>query len=125
MRGFDGDFYAPHSRYTAVGEGDILAAGLDVLAKSADAGVYVAANRDRRQIFVTGHSEYDLMTLDAEYRRDKDKGLDPDTPVNYYDGDDPENPPLMRWRAHAHMLFSNWLNYYVYQETPFNLEALE
>jgi len=124
MRGFDDPFWAPHSRYTGNREEDLVAAGLEILSNSEEAGLYIAASADRRQVFVTGHSEYDKMTLDAEFRRDKDRGLNPKPPANYYEGDDPQNPPLMRWRSHAYLLFSNWLNYYVYQETPYNLAAI-
>jgi len=124
MRGFDEGFLAPHSRYTANREEEVAAAGLEVLSNSQEAGVYIAASADRRQVFVTGHSEYDKMTLDAEYRRDIAKGLQVKPPANYYEGDNPDNPPLMRWRSHAYLLFSNWLNYYVYQETPYNLAAI-
>jgi len=124
MRGFDDGFYAPHSRYTGIREEDILKAGLSVLSKSDSAGLYIAASADRRQVFVTGHSEYDRMTLDGEYRRDIDKGLEVRPPVNYYEDDDPDKPPVMHWRSHAHLLFANWLNYYVYQETPYDLASL-
>jgi homoserine O-succinyltransferase len=124
MRGFDDEFFAPHSRYTGNREEDITAAGLSVLAKSDESGVYIAAGKDRRQVFVTGHSEYDRMTLDAEYRRDIAKGLPIKPPVNYYENDDPNRPPIMRWRSHACLLFANWLNYYVYQETPYNWASL-
>lgn len=125
MRGFDSEFFAPHSRHATVREEDILAAGLFLMAKSAEAGVYIAASPDRRQVFVTGHPEYDPLTLDAEYRRDVNKGMPAKLPVNYYEGDDPDNPPIVRWRAHVHLLFANWLNYYVYQETPYNLSAIK
>jgi homoserine O-succinyltransferase len=124
MRGFDDGFFAPHSRYTGNREEDLVAAGLSVLAKSDESGVYIAASADRRQVFVTGHSEYDKMTLDAEYRRDASKGISIKPPANYYENDDPNKPPVMRWRSHAYLLFANWLNYYVYQETPYNLEAI-
>jgi len=123
-RGFDDPFLAPHSRRTEVREADVVEAGLEILANSDHAGVYLAASPDRRQFFVTGHSEYDKFTLDSEYRRDIDRGLPIKPPVNYYQNNDPKNPPDMLWRAHAHLLFSNWLNYYVYQETPFNLDEL-
>ncbi|MDR3288430.1 MAG: homoserine O-succinyltransferase, partial [Peptococcaceae bacterium] len=124
MRGFDREFFAPHSRHTTVRAEDITAAGLSLMATSPQAGVYIAATADRRQVFVTGHSEYDASTLDVEYRRDLDKGLPIHLPVNYYEENDPAQPPIVRWQAHAHLLFANWLNYYVYQETPFNLAAL-
>jgi len=124
MRGFDDPFLAPHSRYTGVRSQDIEAAGLSVLSASEKAGVYIAANANRRQVFVSGHAEYDRYTLDAEYRRDVDKAIDPAVPLNYYPGGNPDNPPDMLWRAHANLLFSNWLNYYVYQETPYDLTKL-
>ena len=124
MRGFDEVFFAPHSRYTDSREEEVVAAGLEVLSNSEEAGLYIAASADRRQVFVTGHAEYDKMTLDTEFRRDVAKGLNPKPPVNYYEGDNPDNPPLVRWRSHGYLLFSNWLNYYVYQETPYNLLAL-
>jgi len=124
MRGFDSEFYAPHSRYTAVSADDIISHGLSLMATSPEAGVYIAATQDRKQVFVTGHSEYDMYTLDGEYRRDIAKGLLIKPPANYYENDDPGKPPMMRWRAHAHLLFANWLNYYVYQETPYNIETI-
>jgi len=124
MRGFDDMFFAPHSRYTGNHEKDIVAAGLSVLAKSRESGVYIAASADLRQVFVTGHSEYDKMTLDTEYRRDIHKGLAIKPPKNYYENDDPAKRPVMRWRSHAYLLFANWLNYCVYQETPYNLASL-
>ena len=126
VRGFDEVFYAPHSRHTGVSREDIDACGeLRILAESDAAGPYLLSIEDGRQIFVTGHPEYDQYTLDAEYRRDRDKGLDIAPPCNYYPGDDPAKPPLFRWRAHAHLLYENWLNYYVYQNTPYDLETLE
>lgn len=124
MRGFDDPFFAPHSRYTGVCEDDIRKAGLSVFSTSEKAGVYIAASKNRRQLFITGHSEYDKLTLDEEYRRDLEKGLKVNPPVGYYKYDNPNNPPDMLWRAHAHLLFANWLNYYVYQETPYNLASL-
>ena len=126
MRGFDDPFWAPHSRYTGNREEDLVATkkGLEILSNSEEAGLYIAASADRRQVFVTGHSEYDQTTLHDEFSRDMEKGLKPKPPANYYEGDDPNNPPLMRWRSHAYLLFSNWLNYYVYQETPYNWAAM-
>ena len=124
LRGFDDGFFAPHSRFTGNREEDIVAVGLSVLAKSDEAGVYIAASADRRQVFVTGHSEYDRMTLDAEYRRDVGKGLTVKPPTKYYESDDPSKPPVMLWRSHAYLLYANWLNYYVYQETPYDLASL-
>ena len=124
-RGFDDVFYAPHSRHTTVLREDILAQpGLALLAESAEAGVYLVVSEDRRQVFVTGHSEYDPRTLGDEYRRDLAKGLPVAVPRNYYPGDDPAREPLVRWRGHANLLYANWLNYCVYQQTPFDLSRI-
>ncbi|MDR3318099.1 MAG: homoserine O-succinyltransferase [Clostridiales bacterium] len=121
LRGFDDEFWAPHSRNTEVLRGDVLAcAELDLLAESAEAGVYVAASKDLRRVFVTGHSEYDAETLHLEYVRDASKGLNVPPPKNYYlRGETGAIPPIF-WRAHAMLLFNNWLNYCVYQETPYD-----
>lgn len=125
MRGFDESFLAPHSRHTEVREADIAVnPRLKLLAVSEEAGVYMAASRDGRMIFVTGHPEYDRLTLKAEYDRDRAKGLQIGVPANYYPGDDPTRTPEMNWRAHAHLLYSNWLNYSVYQETPYDLASI-
>ena len=125
FRGFDDEFLAPHSRHTEVRAEDVLKVpNLRVLAESGEAGLALAESLDHSQVFMTGHLEYDRGTLDAEYRRDLDKGLDPVVPRHYYPGDNPSAMPLMTWRAHAHLFFSNWLNYYVYQETPFSLTAI-
>ncbi len=125
LRGFDEVFLAPHSRHTEVLQKDIAATpGLRLLAVSDEAGVYMAVSGDGRRVFVTGHPEYDRLTLKAEYDRDVAKGLPIAVPVNYYPDDDPGRNPLMTWRAHAHLLYSNWLNYYVYQATPFDLDEL-
>jgi homoserine O-succinyltransferase/O-acetyltransferase len=125
LRGFDEVFLAPHSRHTEVRREDVEAAPrLKLLAVSEEAGVYMAASRDGRDVFVTGHPEYDRLTLKAEYDRDVAKGLPIEVPANYFPGDDPRLPPLMTWRSHAHLLYANWLNYYVYQATPFDLERL-
>ena len=122
MRGFDDTFHVPHSRYATVNPDDIKACeGLEILAESPDSGVYIVMGRGGREFFITGHSEYSPMTLDFEYHRDLDKGINPDIPCNYYPGDDPSRAPEVKWRSHANLLFSNWLNYYVYQLTPFNL----
>lgn len=122
MRGFDDEFFAPHSRYTEVRREDIEKKHeLEILAESEDSGVYIVASEDGRQIFVTGHSEYDKLTLKMEYDRDVNKGLDIKIPQNYYEKDDPTKKPIVRWRSHANLLFLNWLNYYVYQQTPYNL----
>ena len=121
-RGFDDVFFAPHSRHTEVRREDILAVPeLVLLSESEEAGVYIALSADRRHIFVTGHSEYDPFTLRDEYQRDLAKQLPIAIPANYFPGDDPAREPLVRWRGHANLLYSNWLNYYVYQQTPFDL----
>ncbi len=126
MRGFDEKFYAPHSRYTEIRKEDIdKVEELQILSDSEEAGVYIVSALNGRQIFVTGHSEYDPLTLKTEYDRDVCKGMNPTTPKNYFTEDDPEKPPIVRWRAHSNLLYANWLNYYVYQETPFNLDELE
>jgi homoserine O-succinyltransferase len=125
LRGFDERFCAPHSRHTEVREEDILAQpNLILLARSDEAGVYIAADRSGRNFYVTGHSEYDADTLSREYFRDLDRGLPIDLPKNYFPNDDPTRRPLNVWRGHAHLLFSNWLNHCVYQETPYDLRDL-
>lgn len=125
VRGFDEVFYAPHSRYTGVRAADIeKIPALELLAASGEAGVYLAAEKGGRRVFVTGHSEYDRDTLAREYRRDVGRGLDIRPPRNYYPGDDPEKAPVVRWRGHASLLFANWLNYCVYQQTPYDLAEL-
>jgi len=125
LRGFDEVFLAPQSRYTEVRREDIEAhPALKLLAVSDEAGPFIAASRDGRDVFVTGHPEYDRLTLKSEYDRDVAKGLPIKVPANYFPGDDPSRPPLMTWRGHAHLLYANWLNYYVYQTTPYDLEAL-
>jgi homoserine O-succinyltransferase len=126
LRGFDDEFYVPQSRHTEVRSEDIeKVAELEIIAESPEAGVYIVKSIDDHRIFVTGHSEYESTTLQYEYERDRDNGLAIDVPKNYYPGDDPTQLPLVRWRAHASLLFSNWLNYYVYQETPYDLGELE
>ena len=126
VRSFNDTFLAPHSRYTEVRREDILKVPeLTLLSESKEAGVYMAMARGGREFFVTGHSEYSPLTLDTEYRRDLDKGLPIEIPRNYYIDDDPEKGPLVRWRAHANLLFSNWLNYFVYQETPYNINDIK
>jgi len=123
LRGFDDEFFAPHSRYTEVRKDDILKVNdLEILADSDEAGIYLVASRDMKRVFVTGHSEYDPFTLNSEYERDVAKGLDIKIPRNYFQNDDPKNAPLVKWRSHANLLFSNWLNYCVYQVTPYILE---
>ncbi len=123
VRGFDDEFYAPHSRHTTNRTEDIEnCSELTVLAKSDEAGVLLVKSNDDKRIFVMGHPEYDRYTLDKEYKRDVSKGLDIHLPVNYYPDNDPEQKPLLLWRAHANALYSNWLNYYVYQVTPYDLD---
>lgn len=125
FRGFDDVFYVPHSRHTELRREDILKNSLlTLLSESPDSGVYMVMARGGREFFVTGHSEYSPFTLDTEYRRDLAKNLPIDIPRNYYKDDDPDKGPLVKWRSHANLLFSNWLNYYVYQETPFNIEEI-
>ncbi|GLH72951.1 homoserine O-succinyltransferase [Geothrix limicola] len=124
VQGFDDVFYAPHSRHTETRRDDILAEPrLVLLAESEEAGVYLVQSADRRQLFVTGHSEYDPCTLQGEYARDLGKGLPIGVPKNYFPEDDPTREPLVRWRGHSNLLFSNWLNYFVYQEAPFELDV--
>lgn len=125
VRGFDEIFWAPHSRHTGVRRDQVDGCGaLRVLAESDEAGVYLMSTESGRQIFVTGHPEYDKYTLDGEYRRDLDRGLAIEPPKNYYPANDPDREPLYRWRAHAFLLYTNWLNYYVYQNTPYDLREL-
>lgn len=125
LRGFDDYYYAPHSRYTGMHRADIEAVpDLDVLAVSETAGVHIAASHDCRRFFITGHSEYDRGTLAGEYARDVAKGLAVQIPHGYFPDDDPDRVPALCWRAHASLLFSNWLNYFVYQRTPYDLGRL-
>ncbi len=125
FRGFDDVFYVPHSRHTEVRREDIdKCKELQVVSESDESGVHIVMARGGREIFVTGHSEYSPYTLDGEYRRDLGKGLPIDMPKNYYRNDDPEQGPLVRWRSTANLLFSNWLNYYVYQETPYDINQI-
>ncbi|MCQ2360533.1 MAG: homoserine O-succinyltransferase [Paludibacteraceae bacterium] len=126
FRGFDDEFFVPHSRHTEIHKADIeRKRGLKVISESEEAGVYMVMGRGGRELFVTGHSEYSPLTLDTEYRRDLDKGLPINKPVNYYRDDDPDKGPVVRWKSHANLLFTNWLNYFVYQETPYNIETIE
>ena len=126
VRGFDEEFWAPHSRHTGIDEEQVKACkDLRVLAESDEAGIYLMSTDSGRQIFVTGHPEYERLTLDAEYRRDVAKGLPIAPPRHYYPGDDPSKEPVYRWRAHAFLLYTNWLNYYVYQNTPYDLGELD
>jgi len=125
FRGFDDTFFVPHSRHTEIRAEDIeKCPALEILSVSEKAGVYAVASRDGRQIFITGHSEYDPETLAKEYFRDLSQGKPITVPENYFPGDNPEMPPLVRWRAHANLLYCNWLNYYVYQTTPYDLTEL-
>ena len=125
VRGFDDVFYAPHSRHTTIYVSDAAkAADLDILAMSNEGGLYLAASHDGGRVFATGHSEYDAGTLDAEYRRDLAAGKPIRIPKNYYPNDDPTQQPMLSWRAHGSLLFSNWLNYFVYQETPYDVKAI-
>lgn len=126
VRGFDDNFYAPHSRHTEFRAGDVAKVDeLEIIAQSPEAGVYLVASKDGRRIFVSGHCEYDPLTLDSEYRRDVSQGKTIAIPKNYYPNDDPSCTPMVRWRGHGNLLFANWLNYYVYQETPFDLASLQ
>ena len=125
LRGFDDEFWAPHSRHTTIRREDIEATpGLKILASSEEAGVYIVMNKEGRQIFVTGHSEYDPDTLEREYLRDKYQGLPIQVPKNYYPNDDDSKAPIVRWRGHGNLLYSNWLNYFVYQTTPYDIMAV-
>jgi len=126
ISGFDDEFMIPHSRHTTIRRKDIEAIDdLEIIAESEEAGVSLIVSKDGRRVFATGHSEYDAGTLAAEYFRDVSNGLPIQVPANYFPDDNPELEPLVRWRSHANLLFANWLNYYVYQETPFNLEEIE
>ena len=126
FRGFDDNFYVPHSRHTEIRKEDILKVPeLTLLSESAESGVYMVMARGGREFFVTGHSEYSPLTLDTEYKRDLAKGLPIEMPLNYYIDDNPELGVSVRWRAHANLLFTNWLNYFVYQETPYNIEEIK
>jgi len=126
VRGFDSEFYAPHSRYTEVRAEDIKKIKeLEILAESEEAGVYIVFSKGGRRIFVTGHSEYDATTLADEYKRDVEKGINPNIPANYFQDDNPKKQPVVRWRSHANLLFSNWLNYFVYQITPYDIDRIK
>lgn len=125
FRGFDDVFYVPHSRHTEIQRTDIEQnTGLQILSESEEAGVHIVMARNGREFFITGHSEYAPLTLDEEYKRDLAKGLPIQQPKNYYIDNDPNKGPLVTWRSHANLLFSNWLNYFVYQETPYNLDDI-
>ncbi len=126
VRGFDETFFAPHSRHTETRIEEVKAVPeLDIIAVSDEAGLYLAASKDGKHVFVMGHSEYDADTLDKEYKRDSERGLNPEIPVNYYKNNNPLLRPVVRWRAHSTLLFVNWLNYCVYQITPYNLNEIK
>ena len=125
MRGFDDVFMAPHSRHTEIRRKDIdKVSDINILSESDDAGVYIVGSTDGRKLFITGHSEYDPRTLKGEFDRDVNKGLPINIPSNYYPNNDPSKEPLVKWRSHANLLYSNWLNYYVYQVTPFDRDQI-
>ncbi|MEK6958993.1 MAG: homoserine O-succinyltransferase [archaeon] len=125
LRGFDEVFYAPHSRHTEIRRKDIEhVKDIEILSESEESGVYLVGSKDGKQFFITGHSEYDPLTLKKEYDRDIAKGLSISVPKNYYPNDDPTKEPIVRWRSHANLLFCNWLNYCVYQETPYDLKKI-
>jgi len=126
MRGFDDTFLVPHSRHTTIRREDVeKCPALKILASSEQAGVYAMATEGGRQVFITGHSEYDADTLKTEYFRDKDQGLPIHVPENYFPDDDDTQPPMVRWRSHANLLYQNWLNYFVYQTTPYDIGAID
>ncbi|PUV25472.1 MULTISPECIES: homoserine O-acetyltransferase MetA [Sphingobacterium] len=123
FRGFDDEFFIPHSRHTTIEKEDLLTKnGVEILSESPEAGIAIASSRGGREFYLTGHSEYAPFTLDEEYKRDLEKGQTIRMPANYYRDDNPDNQPLVRWTSHANLLFNNWLNYFVYQETPFDLK---
>lgn len=125
LRGFDDEFMVPHSRHTTVLAEDVKAVKeLKILASSKEAGIYAISTKKGKQIFITGHSEYDANTLNNEYQRDLSLGLPIEIPKNYFPGDDPKKSPIVSWRGHSNLLYSNWLNYFVYQTTPYDLEKL-
>ncbi len=122
LRGFDDVFYVPHSRHSEIRKEDIEKIDeLEILSESKESGVYIVASKNGKQIFVTGHSEYDSNILKNEYLRDKSKGIDIEVPKNYFKDDEPNNEPIVKWKSHSSLLFNNWLNYYVYQMTPYEL----
>ncbi len=125
FRGFDDVFYVPHSRHTSVRREDVEQhPELHILASSEQAGIYAVSTKKGKQIFITGHSEYDALTLQAEYQRDVSQGKPIHVPNNYYPDDDPTKEPIVRWRAHANLIYSNWLNYFVYQTTPYDVQKI-
>jgi homoserine O-succinyltransferase len=126
LKGFDDEFFVPHSRRTEVRHEDIAKnPKVVILSESEESGVYIAIAKHGRRIFVMGHSEYDPLTLKTEYDRDKNKGVDIEVPKHYFKDDDPDKDPIVRWRSHSNLLFSNWINYYVYQETPYDIESIK
>ena len=125
LRGFDDTFYVPHSRHTGINKSDIeKVSSLEILAESEEAGVYIITDKNERRFFITGHSEYDSDTLQKEYLRDVERGLDIKVPKNYFPDDDPSKEPIVKWRSHANLLYSNWLNYFVYQTTPYDIKEI-
>lgn len=125
FRGFDDEFFAPHSRHTEVKKEDVLKhPELKILSESDEAGVYIVSSRGGREFYVTGHSEYAPTTLHNEYIRDLEKGMDIDAPENYYENNDPSKSPIVKWSAHGTLLFNNWMNYFLYQETPFDISKI-
>ena len=126
FRGFDDEYYAPHSRHTEIRREDIIRhEDLKILSESEEAGIYIVVGRGGREFYITGHSEYSLYTLHNEYTRDLEKGLDISVPKHYYKHDDPSLKPISRWTGHGNLLFNNWMNYFLYQETPFDLSKIE
>lgn len=128
FRGFDDIFYVPHSRYSELHRENIMKHSdeLSIIAESEESGIYMVMGRNGREFYITGHSEYSPLTLDYEYHRDLDKGIHPRIPINYYENDDPlTGKPIVRWRSHANLLFTNWLNYFVYQETPYDIKKIK
>ena len=125
FRGFDNEFFVPHSRYTGISRAAVEAdKRLKLISSSEKAGVYAIATENGKQVFITGHPEYDPLTLKKEYERDVAAGIDPEIPENYFENDDPNGEVLVRWRAHANLLYSNWLNYFVYQTTPYDIDKI-
>ncbi|WP_270087647.1 homoserine O-acetyltransferase MetA [Sphingobacterium sp. SYP-B4668] len=126
FRGFDDEFFIPHSRHTTILKEDLeRKEEISILSESAEAGVAIASSRGGREFYLTGHSEYAALTLNDEYKRDREKGLSIEVPHNYYTDNNPDNPPVVRWTGHANLLFNNWLNYFVYQETPYDVKEVE
>ncbi|MBQ9624545.1 MAG: homoserine O-succinyltransferase, partial [Clostridia bacterium] len=124
LRGFDDEYFAPHSRYTGISREDVeKCEKLDLVTFSEAAGCHIIVSKNGKRIFVSGHSEYDPDTLKREYERDVAKGINPEIPFNYFEDDDPSKQPIVTWRAHANLLFSNWINYYVYQATPYDIDS--